>query len=243
MRLDHNYTIFAEVVSGMEVVDAVLEGDVIERVTLESADQQAQARVLSFNIRYGLADDGDNSWPQRRELVFEAIRAGSYDFIGLQEALPFQIEEIQERLPGYGLLSRTREADPNEGEACAIFYRSSRWRLDPEQHGTFWLSATPEEPGSKSWDSSLPRIATWGAFISRQTDQQIYVYNTHFDHRGSAARLESAKLIRAHIAALRTRPAGCRDRRLQRRRGQCADPVADGGGSRKASPCATPGEL
>jgi cyclophilin family peptidyl-prolyl cis-trans isomerase/HEAT repeat protein len=31
-RLDHIYTVFAEVVAGMDVVDAVLEGDVIERV-------------------------------------------------------------------------------------------------------------------------------------------------------------------------------------------------------------------
>jgi cyclophilin family peptidyl-prolyl cis-trans isomerase/HEAT repeat protein len=31
-RLDHTYTVFAEVVAGMDVVDAILEGDVIERV-------------------------------------------------------------------------------------------------------------------------------------------------------------------------------------------------------------------
>jgi cyclophilin family peptidyl-prolyl cis-trans isomerase len=34
IRLDHNYTIFAEVVAGMEVADAVLEGAVIERVSI-----------------------------------------------------------------------------------------------------------------------------------------------------------------------------------------------------------------
>ena len=33
-RLDHTYTVFAEVVSGMDVVDGVIEGDVIERVEL-----------------------------------------------------------------------------------------------------------------------------------------------------------------------------------------------------------------
>jgi cyclophilin family peptidyl-prolyl cis-trans isomerase/HEAT repeat protein len=32
VRLDHNYTIFAEVVEGMETVDAILEGAVIERI-------------------------------------------------------------------------------------------------------------------------------------------------------------------------------------------------------------------
>jgi cyclophilin family peptidyl-prolyl cis-trans isomerase len=36
-RLDHDYTVFAEVVRGMEVVDAVLEGDVIERIDILDA--------------------------------------------------------------------------------------------------------------------------------------------------------------------------------------------------------------
>ncbi|HUE85501.1 MAG TPA: peptidylprolyl isomerase [Vicinamibacterales bacterium] len=35
-RLDHTYTVFAEVTSGMEVVDQILEGDVIERVDVIS---------------------------------------------------------------------------------------------------------------------------------------------------------------------------------------------------------------
>jgi cyclophilin family peptidyl-prolyl cis-trans isomerase/HEAT repeat protein len=34
-RLDHDYTSFGEVTSGMDVVDAVLEGDVIERIELQ----------------------------------------------------------------------------------------------------------------------------------------------------------------------------------------------------------------
>jgi cyclophilin family peptidyl-prolyl cis-trans isomerase/HEAT repeat protein len=36
-RLDHTYTVFAEVVSGMEVVDAIVEGDVIERAEIVAA--------------------------------------------------------------------------------------------------------------------------------------------------------------------------------------------------------------
>ena len=33
-RLDHNYTVFAEIVEGMPVVDTILEGDVITRIEL-----------------------------------------------------------------------------------------------------------------------------------------------------------------------------------------------------------------
>jgi cyclophilin family peptidyl-prolyl cis-trans isomerase len=36
-RLDHDYTVFAEVVRGMDVVDAVLEGDVIDRIDIVGA--------------------------------------------------------------------------------------------------------------------------------------------------------------------------------------------------------------
>jgi len=35
LRLDHDYTLFGQVMSGMDMVDAVLEGDVIQRATLE----------------------------------------------------------------------------------------------------------------------------------------------------------------------------------------------------------------
>lgn len=162
----------------------------------------ATASLMSFNIRYGLADDGENRWELRRELVFETLRGDSYDFIGLQEALPFQIEEIAEALPGYGLTYRTRQVDPKEGEACAIFYREDRWELDRRNHGTFWLSETPDEAGSKSWDSSLPRIATWGRFEDRESGVAVWVFNTHFDHRGQKARENSASLLRARALEL-----------------------------------------
>jgi cyclophilin family peptidyl-prolyl cis-trans isomerase len=43
VRLDHNFTVFAEVTAGMEVVDRILEGDVIQRVdVLESAPAQSR---------------------------------------------------------------------------------------------------------------------------------------------------------------------------------------------------------
>ena len=43
-RLDHTYTVFAEVVSGMDVVDGILEGDVIERVEVIAAQTDNAAK-------------------------------------------------------------------------------------------------------------------------------------------------------------------------------------------------------
>ena len=40
--------------------------------TLASAEP-IDLNVMSFNIRYGTADDGDNSWPKRRDTVCNTI--------------------------------------------------------------------------------------------------------------------------------------------------------------------------
>ena len=84
----------------------------------------------------------------------------------------------------------------------AVFYRKDRFkRLDG---GHFWLSETPEVPGSKSWDSSLPRMVTWLKLEDQQAQSQspIWFFNTHFDHRGPQARIESAKLIHNRLAEI-----------------------------------------
>lgn len=155
--------------------------------------------VGTFNIRYANDGDGDNAWRHRRELVASILKDG--DFWGLQEVLPEQLADIAAARPEFKSIARTREKDPSAGEACPILYRADRWTPDAAASGSFWLSETPEVAGSKSWDSSLPRICTFARFTERTTGQGIAVFNTHFDHIGDRARLESAKLVAARIAA------------------------------------------
>lgn len=169
----------------------------------ERAEPALEVSAITFNIRYGTAKDGDNAWPHRRDAVIAFIEESDADFIGLQEALHFQLDEItQATNETHGVISRTREAKDGSGEATPLLYDRARWRIDPEQNGTFWLSETPEEPGSKSWESSLPRIATWGRFIERSSGRAVWVFNTHFDHRSGMARHEGAKLIAGRIGDL-----------------------------------------
>jgi endonuclease/exonuclease/phosphatase family metal-dependent hydrolase len=59
---------------------------------------------------------------------------------------------------------------------------------------------TPELPGSKSWDSSLPRIVTWVRLRDKLSDRRELLWlNTHWDHRGRQARVEAGKIIRRWI--------------------------------------------
>lgn len=165
-----------------------------------AAEEAPELRVMSFNIRYGAAKDGDNAWPHRKELVVKTIREFNPDLLGTQETLPFQAEYLSSELPEYSKIGWTRETNP-KGEQCAIFYRSDRFELT--QSGQFWLSETPDEKYTKSWDSSLPRVATWVVLSDKQdADNQFVFVNTHFDHRGKTARHESAKLVHQRASEL-----------------------------------------
>lgn len=168
-----------------------------------SAGEGVRAKVLSFNIRYGTARDGENAWEHRTELVFDVIRRGDYDFLGLQEALRYQIDAIHDGVPGYEEIGVGRDDGKQKGEYSAILYRGDRWQC--ADHGTFWLSDTPPEPGSRSWGNQIPRIVTWGRFVDRDTGCPVYVFNTHFDHQSQPSREKSAELLAQRIAQRETK--------------------------------------
>jgi endonuclease/exonuclease/phosphatase family metal-dependent hydrolase len=150
-------------------------------------------RVMSFNVRYGTAQDGDNAWERRRDLVVDTVRAFEPDLIGVQESLGFQSEYLHEHLPGFGFVGVGRDDGTDAGEMCAIFY--SRSAFDLLDSGHFWLSETPEVPGSVSWDSALTRMASWVRLRGRDVPVDLLFVNTHFDHAGETARMRSAELV------------------------------------------------
>jgi endonuclease/exonuclease/phosphatase family metal-dependent hydrolase len=157
---------------------------------------------MTFNIRFGTANDGVNHWDKRKEFLIEAIKAFGPDLLGTQETLGFQRDYLAEHLPGYAVLGVGRDDGKEQGEMMALYYKKDRFTKLDEGH--FWHSETPEQPGSKSWDSALPRMVTW---VKLRDGKQpslppILFLNTHFDHRGPQARLQSARLIRQRAAAL-----------------------------------------
>lgn len=166
----------------------------------EPASSEASLNAMSFNIRFNNPDDGEHAWPNRADRVASMIRFHQADVAGLQEALIGQIRDLEQHLPGYAWVGVGRDDGEEAGEFSPIFYRTDRLELLDE--GTFWLSETPDEPGSQSWDAALPRIVTWAFFRDRDTDTAFYHFNTHFDHRGEEARLESARLITDRLATM-----------------------------------------
>ena len=159
-------------------------------------------RVMSFNIRYGAAHDGENHWDRRREFLVETIRAFDPDLLGTQETLGFQRDYLADKLAEYDHLGVGRDDGRERGEMMALYYKRDRFeKLDG---GHFWLSETPEKIGSKSWGSSLPRMVTWVKLRDRRLPKAppLVFFNTHFDHQEATARLESSRLLRRQIALL-----------------------------------------
>jgi len=149
--------------------------------------------VMTFNIRYNNPADGENAWPNRKDMVASMIRFHGADLLGVQEALRDQVDDLAKRLPEYKWFGVGRDDGHDAGEFSAIFYRKYRFRV--LDSGTFWLSKTPETMGSIGWDAACVRIVTWGKFKDRRSGKEFFHFNIHFDHRGQVARENSAKLL------------------------------------------------
>ena len=154
-------------------------------------------KLMTFNIRYGTARDGDNSWDKRRQLVFDLIKRHDPDILGLQEAMRFQIDQIREAVSGYEETGVGRRDGKKGGEYAVILYKTSKF--ERSRDGTFWFSDSPNKPGSVGWGADIPRICTWARLVDRDTHQPIHVYNVHFDHRSTESREKSAAMLIEHV--------------------------------------------
>lgn len=155
---------------------------------------------MTFNIRLNTASDSLNAWPHRKDFVASQILFHDVHLLGVQEALHDQMMDLQARLPQFKSVGGGRDDGKEKGEYSAIFYDSTRLQL--MRTGMFWLSETPDVPGSKSWDAAITRMVTWARFRDRKTKKVFYAFNTHFDHIGKVARRESAHLILRKIKEL-----------------------------------------
>lgn len=159
----------------------------------------APLRVMTFNIRMDNPDDGANVWVNRRANLVSMIRFHKADIVGLQEVQKHQLEYIMAALPEFGWYGVGRDDGREAGEFAAVIYRKAR--LDTLATSTFWCSQTPDRPGL-GWDAACPRVATYGKMKDRSSGRIFYMFNTHLDHIGDTARIESARLIKNRMQKL-----------------------------------------
>ncbi|KAG0141043.1 hypothetical protein CROQUDRAFT_68755 [Cronartium quercuum f. sp. fusiforme G11] len=180
----------------------------------------AALKLATFNIRYAPLNSNltapEAPWSVRLPLIISQINWESPDILGAQEALDHQYLDLVQRLgsQGYAGIGVGRNDGKREGEYAPIFWKEQKFELINHQY--FWLSPTPEIPGSIGWDAGQPRMVTVVELrlkdIQKSRTLQIlrrassessfYVMNTHFDNQGVLARQNSAILIRQRAEKL-----------------------------------------
>ena len=152
-----------------------------------------ELNVMTFNIRLDVPSDSLNSWQYRKDNAAEMVRMNDVDILGMQEVLLNQMNDLKERLPQYTAIGVGREDGADKGEFSPIFYKKDRFSA--LESGTFWVSETPEVAGSKGWDASYIRVATWAILKEKATGKEIFAINTHLDNDGLIARKEGGNLL------------------------------------------------
>ncbi|MEN9980754.1 MAG: hypothetical protein RL542_541, partial [Bacteroidota bacterium] len=163
---------------------------------------QAQSlKVMTYNIRLDVASDGENAWPFRKDFFASQINFYEPDVLGVQEAMPHQVVDLEKLLSQYSQVGIGREG-AGKGESSNIFYKKDKFKVI--KTNTFWLSETPEEI-SKGWDAACHRVCTYGLFQELTTNRLFWVFNTHLDHIGVQARTKGLELILSKINQLNTK--------------------------------------
>lgn len=155
--------------------------------------------IMTYNIKLDYPKDGVDSWTNRKPFFIDQLKFYEPDVLGVQEALPNQMQDMVKLLPQYSYVGVGRDDGKNEGEYSAIFYRHDLLKVI--ESSTFWLSETPNEVGM-GWDAVCNRVCTYALFEDQDNSQRFWVFNTHFDHVGEEARKNSAKLIIQKIREL-----------------------------------------
>ena len=155
---------------------------------IEKAGPQAKLRFPK--------GDGINSWEFRRDMVLAKIQAERPEIIGFQELLPHQAAWLRERLPEYTFVGHGRDADYG-GERPMIGVRND---LELLSYRGFWLSPTPEVPGSRfDIQSQCPRTCAVAEVYFPEQKLCARIYDTHLDHLCAEAREAGLRQLLAII--------------------------------------------
>ncbi|MBQ6066383.1 MAG: hypothetical protein IJK89_06140 [Clostridia bacterium] len=113
--------------------------------------------MVQFNLR--CTGFGETSVAYRAPLMAAELQSLGADSMGFQEANLRWMTYLEEHLTDYAYVGAARDDGRVRGEFSPIFYLKEKYNV--VDSGTFWLSKTPDKPGTKDWGSACNRICTW----------------------------------------------------------------------------------
>ena len=151
-------------------------------------------------------DKGLQDFENRKPLILDILRKRDFDVICFQEVMPEAYMWLKDALPDFEFTGCGRLEDFSD-EAVPIAFKKDRFTV--ADAGTFWLSNTPDIPGSRCGASYWPRICTWASVCvkndmcaagSAAGASAFRIYNTHLDNEYKSSARCGTELILSRIS-------------------------------------------
>ncbi len=149
-------------------------------------------KVITSNIRFDNPNDKEHAWPKRKNLLAECLSLNTPDILGTQEGREPQIRNLNSLLPNLSLVDQHREWIKERMYPC-LFYNPKSIKV--LESGDIWLSETPHIPGSKSFESTFPRLCTWVIARFLKSNLHFLAINCHLDHVQQNTRVSQIKVL------------------------------------------------
>lgn len=130
-------------------------------------------KVITYN-------DGDNSTTKLVQ-VSSILLDYAPDIVGMQEVQQMHVGQYELKMKGYKGIYYNHDTNYY---GAPIFYRTDRF--DVVEHGTQWLSDTPDQKYTKFEESDYIRSYVYAILKDKATGEEIVVVNTHVDYIGEA---------------------------------------------------------
>lgn len=144
-------------------------------------------KLVTYNMRCPYDTyDGVNAFIHRAGMMLDKIRIEQPHIICFQEISDAIREFLRRYLVGYDLAGHGRLSDWRGEGLCIAWRRDSMELFALEQ---FWLSPTPQKPGSRYENQSeYPRICPRAVLRHKDMKTPVRIFNVHLDNESEEAR-------------------------------------------------------
>ncbi len=149
---------------------------------------------------YTFAEPAETAAAHDPAAVAAALLAAETDVIAFIGASRGQLDDLASRLPGFTVIGSGSVDGIAAGPHNAVAVRAARF--DVVDEATFWLSDTPQTPGSATWGNARPRTCTIVRVIERSRSRPLTIAATQLDSASPRARDLSVQAIARRITSL-----------------------------------------
>jgi len=173
---------------------AAFDKEVKPYLSTKGKPSGAPLNVATFNIEYRNPKE-KHPWEERLEFVDAIFRTHNFDVVGVQEPFRPEYDDLCRKLGDCWESIFACTNLKKDDFSNSIFWRKER--IEMLEHGLFWYTENPGEPGGFGGASS--RNCIWAKLRDKTTGNIFFIFNSHFDFISFEAQLVSARLLMTKV--------------------------------------------